>query len=195
MDEVLVSVWYLQQRFPEELRPPRVAVERTSLTRLLSPSVRLARFLYTTVGGPWSWQSRLGWDDSDWRRTLDRPGTELWMSWHDGRPTGYAEVVGGEGVRGTTTRISYLGLLPGLCGRGLGGHLLTDVTRRAWTVHLRAPALPRVERVEVDTSETDSDHALPNYRARGYHVVREAKVERSVSGSDRRARLSGVARR
>ena len=88
------------------------------------------------------------------------------MSWYRGRPTGYVELAGGEGDE-AITRIRYLGLLPGFCGRGLGGQLVADATRRAWTVHLRTRTLPPVREVVLDTCEWDSPAALANYRPAG----------------------------
>jgi GNAT superfamily N-acetyltransferase len=155
----------------------------------MRPSPQLARFLYTAVGSRWSWQSRQVWSDAEWRLALERPGTELWMSWYRGRPTGYVELAGGEGD-GETTRICYLGLLPGFCGHGLGGQLLADATRRAWTVHLRTRTLPPVGRVELDTCELDSPAALANYLARGYRLVRQVEVNRPAQ----RASASDAAR-
>lgn len=125
------------------------------------------------------WRGQLDWDEPTWQRTLDRPGTELWISWQHGQPTGFAELTGGAGEQCTTTRISYLGLLPEFRGLGLGGHLVADATRRAWTLHLRHAGMPAVEHVELDTSTLDSEGALPNYYKRGYHLVREE--QRDVS--------------
>ena len=148
----------------------------------MRPSPQLARFLYTAVGSRWSWQSRLEWSEAEWQLALEPCGTELWMSWYRGRPTGYVELAGGEGD-GAITRIRYLGLLPGFCGRGLGGQLVADATRRAWTVHLRTRTLPPVRQVVLDTCEWDSPAALANYLARGYRLVRCAEVKRLLNES------------
>lgn len=64
-------------------------------------------------------------------------------------------------------------------GRGLGGHLLTEVTRHAWTMHERR-VMPHVDTVTLSTCELDADAALPNYEARGYVVVGRDEVERAV---------------
>jgi GNAT superfamily N-acetyltransferase len=157
----------------------------------MRPSPQLARFLYTAVGSRWSWRSRLEWSEAEWKLALERCGTELWMSWHRGRPTGYVELAGGEGD-GAITRISYLGLLPDFCGRGLGGQLVADATRRAWTVHLRTRSLPPVRRVVLDTCELDSPAALANYLARGYRLVRCAEVNRRLT--ERPGRVPAEAR-
>jgi GNAT superfamily N-acetyltransferase len=177
---VLVTVRFLQQCDPGELVPPRTRIEWTRLTRVLRPSAGLARALYTDVGERYRWSSRLSWDDQTWRDTLDRRGTELWISWWRGGPTGFAELTGGIGPERTTTRIAYLGLFPAHRGRGLGSHLVAHATGRAWTVHERTEHLPRVKRVELDTSTLDTRSALPAYVQRGFQIMREEERELTV---------------
>jgi GNAT superfamily N-acetyltransferase len=64
----------------------------------------------------------------------------------------------------------HFGLLPGFIGRGLGGELLTAATSRAWEMG--------AGRVWVHTCTLDHPQALPNYRARGFHVFHtEEKLE------------------
>ena len=101
-------------------------------------------------------------------------------------PTGYVELAGGEGD-GAVTRIRYLGLLPGFCGRGLGGQLVADATRRAWTVHLRTRTSRRFARSRsTPVSGRVRPHSA-NYLARGYRLVRCAEVNRTHRASDSEA--------
>lgn len=184
---VLVGVTYLHQTDPDDLRPPESDDLGSRLIQQIRPSAALARFLYRRIGRPYGWSSRLHWSDGEWTELLARPDHEFWVSWQHGQLTGFAELWLGRSLDRTVTYIKFLGLLPEHCGLGLGGHLVAQVTRRAWTAHQRTPALPHVEEVTVDTSSLDDDRALPNYLARGFRVVGEKAVERDVTGSVRSA--------
>ena len=107
-------------------------------------------------------------------RLLDRPGVETWLALDRGTPAGYAELDGtaddGE------VELAYFGLLPSFTGRGLGGHLLTEALRRAWTLADRWADLPPTRRIWVHTCTTDGPAALSNYQSRGlrvYHTTKE----------------------
>jgi GNAT superfamily N-acetyltransferase len=102
------------------------------------------------------------------------------VAWLDGAPAGYLELAispapdsaasdsGAPDSVGTHVEIAYFGLLPQFVGRGLGGQLLTEGVRRAWTLHERVPGCAPVERVWVHTCTLDGPHALRNYLARGF---------------------------
>lgn len=180
---MLVSVTYLEQLEPPVLTAPVMDADAARLVRLVRPSVPFVRFLYRTVGHDWSWVTRREWTDREWEEALARPEQELWVSWQGDHPTGFAELIAGVVDGQAVTNIKYLGLFPGFCGRRLGWQLLVQATRRAWTVHHRAPSLPLVERVVVDTCQLDNPQALRNYLALGFQVVEEKQEERPVSGA------------
>ncbi len=138
-----VTTWYLEQTSPDDLlqgRPPGVPVD---VVRAEIPSPEFSRFLYTAVGGDWQWTSRLPWTWRQWTEFLDRPGTETWVAWRQGTPAGYVELVAQDsGV----VEIASFGLLPSAIGLGLGGHLLSFGTARAWDLAERWPDLPAESR-------------------------------------------------
>lgn len=183
MSQMAVLKWFLELHDPRQLRPPATPAEGTRFTRVLQPEVGLARWFYRTVGDKCQWRSRLAWTDQQWKERLCSPGVELWVSWFDDPQnqcctlTGFAELEGGVGEWRDVTRIAYMGLLPDYWGRGLGGLLLTNVVRRAWTLSERHPGLPVVRRITVDTQSLDSEPALPNYCARGFTIVERKVVE------------------
>jgi ribosomal protein S18 acetylase RimI-like enzyme len=179
-----VTTWYLEQTAPEDLRPaaepavPGVRVERAEV-----PSGELGRFLYAAVGGDVSWIDRLPWTVEQWQAHLERPGSELWVAYERGTPAGYIELdaqstadgrTGGDGQTGEGTaavEIAYFGLLPGFRGRGIGGHLLSYGTARAWDLAGRWAGRPETRRVWVHTCSLDGPHALGNYQRRGFRVT------------------------
>jgi GNAT superfamily N-acetyltransferase len=124
------------------------------------------RRLYRDVGRAHRWVDRLGWTDAQIRDHLDRSDVTLWLLWAAGAPAGYYELRAD--VDGSV-EIAYFGLLPSYIGRGYGRFLLADAVRRAWTL---APT-----RVWLHTASYDHEHALANYLARGFLIVRRESLE------------------
>jgi ribosomal protein S18 acetylase RimI-like enzyme len=152
---------YLEMTAPTDLiaaREPAVAVE-VKRAEVVSPE--LNRFLYTAVGGDYWWVDRLGHSYADWLALLAKPGYETWVAYVAGTPAGYFEL---DGQAGGDVEIAFFGVLPQFLGRGVGGHLLTAAVRRAWE--------KGAKRVWLHTSSFDHAHALGNYQARGFRLVR-----------------------
>ncbi|SEN33578.1 GNAT family N-acetyltransferase [Actinacidiphila rubida] len=164
-----VTTWYLEQNAPEELRPAaEPALPGVTVVRAEVPSGVLGRFLYAAVGGDVSWVDRLPWPAEQWQAHLERPGAEVWIAYERGTPAGYIELdAQDEGA----VEIAYFGLLPAFRGRGLGGHLLSFGTARAWDLAGRWPGRPETRRVWVHTCSLDGPHALGNYQRRGFRVT------------------------
>ena len=90
---------------------------------------------------------------------------ETWLA-HDGEEVaGFFEL---EMQDGGSVEIVYFGLLSRFVGRGLGGAMLTAAVQRAWDMG--------ASRVWLHTSSLDHPHALPNYRARGFHVYKREYI-------------------
>jgi uncharacterized glyoxalase superfamily protein PhnB/GNAT superfamily N-acetyltransferase len=177
---VIVQTTYLEQRDPSDLVPARAPREPAVVVRVDEPSPEFARFLFTAVGGDWHWTDRLPWTLEQWSAWLDRPGQEMWVSWIGGSPAGYVELDAEARDDGTHVEVTYFGLLPRFVGRGLGGQLLTEAVRHAWTLPDRVP-LPPVVRVWLNTCTLDGPHALANYLARGFRVYDTTEGDRDVA--------------
>ncbi|MCL2731515.1 MAG: GNAT family N-acetyltransferase [Actinomycetia bacterium] len=164
-----VTTWYLEQTDRDELRPAAApAVPGVGIARAEVPSGDLGRFLYAAVGGDVSWIDRLPWPVEQWQAHLERPGAELWVAYERGTPAGYIELdAQDEGA----VEIVYFGLLPAFRGRGIGGHLLSYGTARAWDLAGRWPGRPETRRVWLHTCSLDGPHALGNYQRRGFRVT------------------------
>jgi ribosomal protein S18 acetylase RimI-like enzyme len=173
-----VTTWYLELTAPGELRPAAVPPEDAGvrITAAGVPSGVFGRFLYTAVGGDCSWTDRLPWPPERWQSHLEQPGREVWVAYRHGVPAGYAEL---EGQDEGAVEIVYFGLLPESRGRGIGGHLLSYATERAWDLAARRPGRPATRRVWLHTCSLDGPYALANYRRRGFRVTRTT-VSQSV---------------
>jgi GNAT superfamily N-acetyltransferase len=161
-DRVDTKVWYLEL---DELRPSATTAH---VVRAEVPLGPLNRLFYAEIGRDFSWTDKRGWSDEEWQAWAER--VELWMLLDRGTPAGYAELLD----RGDAVELAMFGLLAPFRGRGLGGALLTRAIERAVALAAGRP-------VTVQTCELDGPHALANYRARGFRLVREAIEARSRS--------------
>jgi ribosomal protein S18 acetylase RimI-like enzyme len=167
MTQTSVTTWYLEQTAPQDLAPAAVPDPGAGIgiVRAEVPSPAFSRFLYTAVGGDVSWTDRLVWDEERWRGYLERPGAETWVAYERGTPAGYVEL---DAPEDGVVEIAYFGLLPPFRGRGIGGHLLSYGTARAWDLADRWPGRAATRRVWVHTCSLDGPYALGNYRRRGF---------------------------
>lgn len=156
-----VTTTYLEMTSPEDLRPKALPGGQVVVVKSEVPCPEFSRFLFTAVGGDWSWTSRLDWSYNRWLAWLDRPEVETWVLWRDGTPGGFVELEVQPGTR-LEVEVAFFGLLPWCLGQGLGGPLLSSGVARAWALG--------AERVWLHTCDRDHPSALSNYLARGFRV-------------------------
>lgn len=171
-----VTTWFLEQSSPADAVPaPAPAGVPLQVVRAEGIGPEFARFLYTAVGGPWTWTDRLPWTYRQWQEWLDRDGVETWVAHVAGTPAGFVQL---EPHGAGTVDVAYFGLLPAFIGRGLGRHLLGFGLARAWDLADRHPALPATRLVTVNTCSLDGPAALRTYRSAGFTVVRTTTAEK-----------------
>jgi GNAT superfamily N-acetyltransferase len=151
-------VWHLEL---EALRPS-ASVADVHVQHAAVPYGALNRFFYVEVGRDFDWIDRLGWTAGRWQAWAER--VETWLVLDRGTPAGYAELVSHDDG---AVEIAFFGLLEPFRGRGIGGGFLTRMAERASELSVGG-------RVLLQTCELDGPHALRNYEARGFRVVREA---------------------
>src|SRR6476661_979187 len=165
---------HLELRDPGELRPARLPVEPVAL-RLHRPiGATEYRALYTVVGERWLWRDRLVWTDAELDRYLSSRDVHVWTLNVRGETAGYFEL---QRHPDDTVEVMYFGLVESFIGRGLGGWLLTRAVEEAFSMGAR--------RLILNTCTLDSPHALPNYLARGFSIVREDRYVTSVPSRTR----------
>ena len=176
-----VTVTYLQQLNPAEVNSSSKSLPedaRIELAQEITPE--FSRFLYQSVGSELNWADRLDSTREQWDEVLRRPGSETWVLYQQGAPKGYVELVTEVVEAGSEVEIFYFGLFPEATGRGLGGVLLSEALRQAWTLGSRWTQLPAVSRVWLHTCSLDGPAALPNYQARGLKIYRTEVEETEV---------------
>jgi GNAT superfamily N-acetyltransferase len=164
-----VITHHLEMTDPSQLVPAGTPRRPFTLVRAEIPSPELSRFLYAAVGGDWFWLHRLEWSYERWLAYLSRPELETWVASVAGTPAGYFEL---EAQARGAVEMVYFGLLPQFIGEGLGGALLTDAVRRAWTIGAR--------RVWLHTCNLDHPTALAHYQARGFRVFKVVESEEDL---------------
>jgi ribosomal protein S18 acetylase RimI-like enzyme len=123
------------------------------------------RFLHEAVGREFQWGGREDWTVDQWAEWADRPELETWVLYVRGTPAGYFET---EHLDDGSARIHHFGLVRPFFGQGLGAHLLSFAARRAFE--------RGAQRVWLSTCTNDHPHALGNYQARGFRVIREERL-------------------
>lgn len=151
---------YLELRSVDDLRRSRAPVGDFTLGRRAPISADGYLDLYRLVGGPWHWRERLAWPPAQLQAHLETPDVHVWELRAGGKTAGYFELQ----ARAAETEILYFGLAPGFIGRGLGGWLLTRAVDEALALAPRP--------VVLNTCTLDGPHAMANYIARGFRIVR-----------------------
>jgi GNAT superfamily N-acetyltransferase len=173
------TVTWLEMTSPDELRPGRLPPEPLELVAAGPAMAALLAETTARVGAPHGWTSRPAWSAAQWVEHLARPAVRAWLARVGGEPAGVIEI---EARPGNEAEITIFGLVPEFVGRGFGGHLLTQAVRLAWETGQPDGAPTR--RVWLHTASVDHPHALPNYRARGFRVVRSEVRRKQVPDSD-----------
>jgi len=145
----------------EDLRPSGADIPDLRVEQMGSRCPEYNLFLYLMVGRNHRWGWRDSWDREGWNDYANRDGLETWVAYVAGTPAGYFEL---EKREDGEAHIMIFGLLPQFIGKGLGGHLLTRALERAWELD--------PDRVIVGTCSHDHPHALDNYLARGFRIVK-----------------------
>lgn len=137
-------------------RPPGPGVE---IRRARHPSIAFYRFLYGTVGEPWTWFERRWLSDAQLEALLRDPRVEVNVLWVEGTPAGYAEL---DHRTPPDVELAYFGLMPEFIGKGFGGYLLDWAIWHAWR--------GRPRRLWVHTCDLDHPRALDLYQRLGFRI-------------------------
>lgn len=93
------------------------------------PALDWYRTLFRQVGERWLWFSRLVLTDDELRRIIHDERVEVYVLKVGGVDSGILELDFREPPE---VELTFLGVIPGITGKGLGGLLLREGIRRAW---------------------------------------------------------------
>lgn len=121
------------------------------------------RGLFTSVGGPWLWTSRLLMDDAALGALLDDPQTEIWIIRKGSTDIGLIELNFAEPH---TCELVLLGVLKSVTGQGLGKPMMALAQSRAFARDISL--------FTVHTCSLDDPRALSFYQSAGFTAVKRA---------------------
>ncbi|MCG7391980.1 GNAT family N-acetyltransferase [Microvirga sp. ACRRW] len=154
-------VTYLEMRSP----PPSSPMEAQgdwSLQPLGNDRDRY-RTLYRRIGEPWLWFSRVVMPDEELAGILSNPKVEAYALNDGQNDIGLLEL---DFRSGGEVELAFLGLVPGIIGKGAGRFLMSEAIRRAF-------AQP-IDRFFVHTCSLDHPAALAFYIRSGFTPYRRA---------------------
>jgi ribosomal protein S18 acetylase RimI-like enzyme len=163
-----------------ELPPGKIAAVATYLEMRRAPAaagsaprsgefVRLSgdvvryRRLFGEVGRPWLWFSRASLSDAQLEKIIDDPAVEALAFVVDGADAGILEL---DFRKEGECELAFLGLVPGVVGRGRGRELAAEGIRRAFS--------RPISRLWLHTCTLDHPGAVRFYRSVGFVPYRRA---------------------
>ena len=136
----------------------------SALIRANPPTVRYYRWLYESVGTPWTWSARRWLSDAEVAAAITDTAVEIYVLHVGGVPAGYGEIDRRNGP--DAVELGYFGLTPEFIGRGYGRYLLDAVIDLAWSAGPCA-------RLWVGTCDLDHPRALGVYQKAGFQPFRQ----------------------
>lgn len=150
----IVTALEMTQRPPARPLPPSPHM----LKRWHAPDSDRYRTLFTRVGAPWLWFSRLVMPDPQLRAILDDPLVEVYaMIDRSGVELGLLEL---DFRKHGECELSYLAIVPELAGKGHGGWLIAHALGLGWR--------RGIARMWVHTCTLDHPRALGFYIRHGF---------------------------
>lgn len=176
---VRYRVSFLEMDAPPE-GPGRPVPKGFRLHRVRDPAVEDFRRLYDGVGSGYAWTDMHVVPPDELESFVRSPLVEFFLLRDpEGQEAGFFQLDYRRRAPYGVAEISYLGLLPAYCGRGIGGWLLDEVVRRAWDRN--------IARLDVNTCTLDHPAALSMYLQAGFRIAREEqRVRREGSEGWRR---------
>ena len=157
--DVATVVTTLEMRARPPLRPMPPAPFR--LVRWAEPAPARYRALFTRIGAPWLWFSRLVMTDDALTAIVHDPAVHVFAAVDQaGIEVGMLEL---DFRRAGECELSYVGLIPELAGKGHGRWLMAEALARAWA--------KGISRVWVHTCTLDHPAALGFYRRHGFVAI------------------------
>jgi len=166
LPKIPVVITYLEMKSKPAHEPVVTPAGKIALLRAEKMPVRMFRYLYETVGGPWFWWERCRMDDEAIAAIIHDPAVELYLFHVEGCPAGYAEI---DRRKEGVVNLNHVGLVPEFIGRGYGHYLLRQSVENAW---LTDPG-----RVTVDTCTLDHPSALRSYQRVGFTPYAQKRIE------------------
>ena len=156
--DIPITITYLEMTSPPSRTPPPPPAIPTAILRAEEPTVSFYRYLYNTVGAPWTWTEIRKKPDEEVQKTIHDPNVSVMVLYVRGVPAGFAQFDFRD--MPTAADLNYFGLIPDFIGRGLGPWFLHWAIGELWS---RNP-----DRVTLNTCTEDHPSALGMYQKAGF---------------------------
>ena len=161
-DQIATIVTSLEMR--ARPRPAPIPPAPLRLVPWKAPALEAYRTLFRRVGEPWLWFSRLAMSDAELGAILHDPAVEVYaVTDPRGLEVGLLEL---DFRALPDCELSFLGLVPGFTGKGLGQWLMAQAKSLAWRKD--------VTRFWVHSCTLDSPSALGFYIKSGFVPYKRA---------------------
>lgn len=166
-----VTTWFLEMTDFSKFKPaPNF---RESITLIPFRSGYVSYMMFLGVGTPWRWYSRLDWSPADWEKYVENSNVYSFLCKNREKIVGYFELF----IENHQAEISFLGLLPGLTGKGLGSAMLSHA--------LVESMKPGIKRIWLHTCNNDHPHALGLYQKQGLTLYNSIEQLEDVPNQDK----------
>jgi len=134
------------------------------IAKLTQPTVEDYRFLYNTIGGPWTWIERRLLTDQKLLKTITHPNVDIYTLSSGNEIAGFSEIKRSKKLH--QAEIKYFGLMPSFIGKGLGRYFLMKILDLAWA--------GSTKRVTVNTCDLDHPRAIDLYTSCGFEITKKS---------------------
>ena len=153
---------YLEIKSLKDFNEVKKPNENYSITLVDPKDFQLNKFFYKEVGKNCKWVDRLSWDNSKWSKYISNPKIFTYMLKDGDQIAGYFELIYETNIN--EAEIAYFGILEEYFGNKLGGYLLSEAIRYAFS--------KGAKRLWVHTCSNDHANALKNYLSRGMKIFK-----------------------
>jgi len=161
----------LELHRPSEIRLERSEVPGLRIVRASAEHGDQYRALYHQAGKGHLWFLRRRWRSVDFANRITAENVDVHLAFLEDEPAGFVEL---EFKPDHNVQVVFLGVAPRLRGKGVGKSLLNAAVAAAWE--------REAVRIWLYTRTYDGEHALVNYKKRGFSVF---KVRPSIIGIPR----------
>ena len=162
---------YLQIKSVKKLIEVKKPSENYFIHQVLPENFQLNKFLYKQIGKKYQWIDRLSWTNQKWINYISQKNILTYVVKDKSDIVGFYELISSKEKK--EFEISYFGIFEEYFGKRLGGFLLSDAIKRAFSLG--------AEKVFVHTCSLDHKNALKNYISRGMEIYKSEILKRKCA--------------
>ncbi|MGC8739101.1 MAG: GNAT family N-acetyltransferase [Candidatus Hydrogenedens sp.] len=160
-EKILLTTWYLEIFSIPDFPPKTISIKDFHIERIEKPPLHFYRYLYDTIGSPWTWWERKLQSDEQLLQEIHKPEVELYVPYIQFLPIGMVELDFREFPQ---VQLAYFGIFPEYYNKKIGGYLLD------WSI--RFVFSRGAKRYWLHTCSLDSPNALPAYQKAGFQLYK-----------------------